>query len=331
MKILFVDMEFDYGVPERGPNFIGQLGFIRSLCELGHEVIPFYYDSYLKNTIPLQTDILQKAEEVKPDLIFFALFRDQFKKETLLKLKEKFTTLNWFGDDSWRFDNFTKDYANCFTYCATTDKFSLSKYQQIGQNNVIMSQWAVINTPILQNIDVGYEFDVSFIGGFNYAREWFVKTLERRGFKVACFGNGWDNGMISLDRMNEVFLKSKINLNLSNSKCYDIRYVLSHPIRLAHTIKTKKNATQMKARHFEINYNGGFQLTDYSAGLEDYFVLGHELACYRDIDEATTLIRYYLEHDGERERIKHAGFKRAIHEHTYKHRLERLLKEIAIK
>ncbi|MCK5882649.1 MAG: glycosyltransferase family 1 protein, partial [Bacteriovoracaceae bacterium] len=76
------------------------------------------------------------------------------------------------------------------------------------------------------------------------------------------------------------------------------------------------------------NYNGGFQLTDFSAGLEDYYLVGKEITCYRDIDEATTLIKYYLENDEERERIKEAGFKRALNEHTYHHRFKDILERI---
>jgi len=325
MKILYVDLEYDYGIKARGKNLIGQLGFMQSLKDLANEVVPFYYDSYLKKIDKLQTVLINKAEQIKPDLIFFCLFQEQFKQETLLKLKEKFTTFNWFGDDSWRFDNFTSKYANCFSFCATTDKFSIPKYHKIGQENVIMSQWAVINTPPPSSLNVDYEFDVSFIGGANYARKWFIKTLVNRGINVHAFGNGWPSGPVTLECMNEIFLHSKINLNLSNSKCFDVRYVLSHPMRLAHTIKTKKNATQMKARHFEICYNGGFQLADYSAGLDDYFILGKELTCYRDIDEATTLIKYYLNNNAERENIKKTGFIRAVNEHTYTHRLKNVL------
>jgi spore maturation protein CgeB len=319
-------MLYDYGKPERGLNNIGQLGFKKSIEDLGHEVIPFYYDEFLKKTDELQTEILKKADEVKPDLIFFILFQDQFYIETLKKLKDKYTTFNWFGDDSWRFDNFTSRYANHFTFCSTSDKFSIPKYHKIGQKNVMMGQWAVIKTPSPENVEeIDYEFDVSFIGGFNYARGWFLKMLESRGIKVQAFGNGWPNGAVSLERMNEIFLKSKINLNLSNSKCFDIRYVLSHPMRLAHTLKTKKNATQMKARHFEINYNGGFQLADFAAGLDDYLDIGKEVVCYKDVDEASTLIKYYLNNDEEREKIKLKGFERSVREHTYQARLKAIL------
>lgn len=329
MKILFVDLEYDYGKKSRGINCIGQLGFKRSLERLGHNVVPFYYDEYLgSNLKKLQVDLIKKADETKPDLIFFILFQDQFEISTLEKLKEKYITYNWFGDDSWRFNDFTSKYATSFTYCSTTDKYSFHKYKDLGQSNIIMSQWAVINTPAPSIDKLDYEFDVSFVGGFNYARGWFVKMLEKNGIKVHTFGNGWSNGMVSLEKMNEIFLKSKINLNLSNSKCYDIRYVLSHPIHLAHTLKTKKDATQMKARHFEICYNGGFQLADFAAGLDDYLEIGKDVVCYKDVDEAINLIRYYLFQDEEREKIKQSGYNKSVAFHTYEHRLKEVISSI---
>ena len=61
MKVLFVDIEYDYGIKSRGLNTIGQDGFKASLERLGHEVIPFYYDDYLNNTKPLQDLLLKKA------------------------------------------------------------------------------------------------------------------------------------------------------------------------------------------------------------------------------------------------------------------------------
>jgi spore maturation protein CgeB len=329
MRILFVDLEFDYGIPKRGKNDIGQRGFLESLKSLGHEVIPFYYDRFLKNTNDLQGELLRKAADVKPDLVFFILFQNQFSVETLNELKKNYTTFNWFGDDSWRFDSFTKLYANCFDFCSTSDKYAFPKYKGIGQENVLWGQWAVINTEPPQDIEnIDYEFDVSFIGGFNYHRKWFLNTLRKRGIRVAAFGNGWDNGPVSLERMNEIFLKSKINLNLSNSKSFDLRYCLSSPINLLHTIKGKKSGTQMKARHFEINYNGGFQLSSFASSLDEFLVIGQEVVCYTDVDEATDLIQYYLNANEERERIKIAGYKRCVENHTYKHRLATILKAI---
>ena len=74
MKILYVDMQYDYGIKSRGSNQIGQIGFRRVFESLGHEVTPFYYDDYLSNIAPLQSALLSVADATKPDLIFFCLY-----------------------------------------------------------------------------------------------------------------------------------------------------------------------------------------------------------------------------------------------------------------
>jgi spore maturation protein CgeB len=325
MKILYVDLEFDYGEPSRGINTIGQLGFKSSFEQLGHEVIPFYYDNYLKNDLnKMQKDLCQKADEVAPDLIFFMLFRDQFTIETLSYLKSKFKTANWFGDDTWRFESFSSKFAPFFTYPITTDKFSLTKYYALGLKNVIRSQWAAIDDkrPIAS---VNYKYDVSFVGGHNRYRNWFVKKLQKNGVSVACFGHGWPNGSLSNDSMVELFRVSKINLNLSNSASFDLRYLLTHPKNFAHTLHTTKHASQIKARNFEINYYGGFQLADYVPGLEEYYDIGKELACYSNPEEATMLIKYYLENEDEREVIRDSGMLKARASYTYSSQLKKVL------
>lgn len=327
MKILYVDLEYDYGMKSRGINTIGHDGFKKSFETLGHDVVMFYYDNYLSNTIPLQNDLKAFADDTQPDLIFFSLFTDQFDIETLEALKSKYTTVNWFGDDQWRFDDFTSHYANHFTYCITTDKFSIPKYQILGQSNVIYSQWAAID---IHDIPVfkGYKYDVSFVGGFHPYRKWFIDSLSKRGIKIEAFGNGWENGPLSANEMNELFTNSKINLNIGNSNSFDIRYLLSHWRVLLLHFRSTKNASQIKARNFEIPYFGGFQLTDYAPTIENYFDIGKEIVCYKDIDEAELLIRYYLNNEEERESIKKASHIKALEKHGYINRLEEVLEQI---
>lgn len=331
-KIIFVDIEYDYGLKERGLNIIGQSGFLKSFKELGYDVTSFYYDSYIANNNidQLQNDLLAIAEKVRPDFIYFCIFRDHFKKETLLKLKEKFTTINWFGDDSWRFDSFTKNYANLFTYAITTDKYSISKYQTLGVTPIV-SQWAAIGE-ICNNAKQEYKYDVTFIGGFNRYRKWFIDTLLKANINVEAFGHGWKNGPVSHDKMIEIFQTSKINLNIANSISFDFRYFLNSPLNIVHSFHSKKVGSQIKARNFEIPYYGGLQLTDYVPGIEDYFDIGKECLCYKDSDDAVMLINHYL-NDGrslvseEREKIKKAGIKKAS-THNYKNRVCEFMKMI---
>jgi len=327
MKILYVDIQYDYGLKERGLNTIAHDGFLRAFKNLGTTIDTFFYDSYLNgNNDQLQIDLLEKVENFKPDFTFFVIFRDHFKPETLEKLKQKTQTINWFGDDTWRFDDFVKKYAPHFTYVVSADKYAALRYKKELGIHPIVSQWAAIEVPI--NSEVKYEFDVSFVGGAHPVRKWFVHELSKRGIKVDCFGHGWSNGAVSSERMYEIFRNSKINLNLSNSKTYDYRFLTSSLKNFYVGIRSNKVAPQIKARNFEIPYAGGFQLTEYVPGIEEYYELGKELICFKDVDETTTLIKYYLSQDEERIDIAKRGFSKTANNHTYSQRLKIIFEAI---
>lgn len=320
MHILYVDLQYEYGMKHRGPNVIGDRGFKKVFESLGHKVTPFYYDEYLSDTKKLQSDLIAKADLIKPDLIYFILFSDQFHFETLDKLKTIAKTANWFGDDQWRFDSFTKLYGPHFSWCVTTDPFSLEKYRKEGISNVHLSQWAAINDEVVIPTKSDYQYDVTFVGGSHSFRRWFIDELRKRGIKIEAFGFNWPNGALTHDKMIEVFQRSKINLNLSNSVSFDFRYLkhnLKNPIV---AWRSPKTSSQIKARNFEIPYYGGFQLAEYVPGLDKYLEIGKEVACYKDVDEAELMIRYYLENDDLREQQKAASVLKARNNHTYYHR-----------
>jgi len=323
-KILYIGSHYEYSKKENGES-LNKKAFYNNFLDLGYEVIPVWYDESYSD---LQQKIIQKADEIKPNIIFFILQSSQIEKSTLHTLKDDGHFLvNWFGDDQWRFDDFSCQYANYFDTCMTTDKFSVEKYKLIGQKNIIRSQWASLESNV-EYKNIKYKYDISFIGGANPFRKWFVKELIKRDIKVDCFGSGWKNGRISYEEMEEIFATSKINLNISNSTQYDIRYLLSNPRNILNTLRSTKNKSQTKARIFEIPVQGGFELTEYVPSLEDYFDIGKEIACYRDIDEAELLINYYLTHEKERESIRLVGVERARNEHTFKNRIVEFMKEI---
>ena len=327
MKVVYVDLQYAYGIKERGKNTIGCDGFLKAFEQLGNEVIPFYYDNYLNETTTLQTKIKEFINIQKPDLIFFSIMQHQFERSTLQYLKSQYITINWFGDDTWRFDDFTSRYANCFTYCITTDKFSIPKYHKIGQLNVIYSQWAAIDSYDEQVFE-GYKYDVSFVGAYHPYREWFIKMLRKKGIEVTVFGNGWENGPLDAEEMTNVFVSSKINLNISNSASFDMRCMLSSLRAFLNSFRSTKILSQIKARNFEIPYLGGFQICDYVPSLEDYFDIGKEIVCYANIEEAQQVINYYLHNDNQRELIKKSSYEKARKEHGYTTRFKYIQEQL---
>ncbi|MDE2489556.1 MAG: glycosyltransferase [Elusimicrobia bacterium] len=330
-KILLVMMRYCYGDESRGLS--GDIAqFHDNLVSLGNTVEPFWYDAYFDDLPALQKVLMDRAEILNPDLVLLLPYTDQFRTETLDALKARWTTCCWFGDDTWRFNDYSSKLAPHFTYVATTDPFSIPKYRKIGVT-ALLSQWAAQPWPG----DLGplpptsYDHDVSFVGGYSMMRGWFVERLRRLGVHVECFGHGWPNGAVSFDEMGRIFRRSRINLSLSNSVCHDVRFVFASWPNFKTYLRTPKRAEQIKARNFEIALAGGFQLTSYAPGLEHYLRIGDEIAVFTSPEECALQIGYYLENEAERLRLLNASLARTAAEHTYRHRLSHLLQEISVR
>lgn len=336
MKIVPVFLRYGYGIKSRGDS-LEYRGFCPVLKQIAEEVCPFWFDEYLDKREKLQKKVVEFIDDKNPDVVFFMLMKDEFSFNTLDYLKNRYTTINWFCDDQWRFENFTRYYAPHFSYAITTDKFALSKYKKIGYENAILSQWASFgHLENLENDDISYKYDVSFVGMFSGYRKWIVKELLKRGIKVECFGYGWKNGIVSYKEMTEIFKTSKINLNISNSVSYDIRCVMSsikslRELAAALLKGSRKTAEQIKARNFEIPAFGGFQLSNYIPSLEDYFEVGKQIAVYISIEDLGLQIKYYLDNEKERKTIMIDGYKKAAKEHLYSHRLKSCFRRMNIK
>lgn len=327
-RVLTVLMQWEHGHKDRGFSPDVQW-FYSNFKELCSEAIPFWYDEYFADLDRLQRELLRKAEAVNPDLIFFLPYTGQVYPETLDILKSRWKTCAWFGDDSWRFDDYSSKMAPHYTYAATTDPFCVSKYRKLGVKP-ILTQWAaqIRGGGAGPLSPASYKYDVSFLGGYNKYRAWFIERLAALGVRVNAFGPGWPAGKVSFEEMDTIFRNSRVNLNLSNSINQDIRFVLSNFRNLATYMRSPKRAEQIKARNFEIPLAGGFQLTNYVVGLEKYFKIGEEVAVYTSPEDCALQVSYYLENQVEREKILEAGYQRAVREHTYPHRLERILEEI---
>jgi spore maturation protein CgeB len=85
----------------------------------------------------------------------------------------------------------------------------------------------------------------------------------------------------------------------------------------------------LNQRVFDACGCGAFQVVDNSPVMKDFFIPGQELVCFRDLKELKELIPYYLDRPQERAEIAQAGYLKAHAEHTFQHRLEKMLQVIA--
>ncbi len=328
MKILYVAMADDYGDPSRGPSF-EETNFRSALDGMGHEVVPFDFMAEKKahGKGEMNRRLLAAAEEASPDLSFFVLFEDEIDTDTIRGVSRAGgPTVNWFTDDHWRFDRFSRHFAPAFDWSVTTDRDSLPKYEAIGYENVILSQWACNRYAYDRTADE-LEYDVTFIGQSYGDRPATVERLRAEGIDVRCWGFGWPGGRIEHDEMVRVFGASRINLNLSSAFTPG-----RLPVRLLRRLTGRKEErkSQIKGRTFEVPGSGGFLLTDRVAYLEDYLTPGKEIALFESPDDLVAQVSWWLDHEDERARVADAGYRRVRAEHTYDHRFAAIFERIGL-
>jgi spore maturation protein CgeB len=330
MRILYVAMRHEYGDPSRGLSF-EETNFRSSLEGMGHTLSAFdFMDRAASDGVDrMRGELISRAAEIRPDLAFFFLFTDQLDTRTIEAVGQvgACPTVNWFADDHWRFEDFTRHMAPAFDLAVTTDPDSLPKYRLLPGTRVHLSQWAC-NRYAYGRVTSELKHDTTFVGQPHGDRRQTVADLNAAGYPVECWGFGWPAGPIAHAEMVDVFASSRINLNLSNSS--EVPGLKARLRRLVHLNPPAPRPPQIKGRNFEVPGSGGFLLTERVPHLERYFELDREVAVYDGPDDLVDKLRYWHEHDEERREVADAGYGRVIAEHTYDHRFAAIFRELGL-
>jgi len=156
-------------------------------------------------------------------------------------------------------------------------------------------------------VDVGFEFDVSFVGACYGWRPRLIAGLHRSGINVTCFGKGWPRGAIANEQMNGVYARSRINLG-----CGGIGY--------------SRSLLCLKGRDFEVPMAGALYLTQDNPELARVFDVGREILTYRDIDDCANTIRCLLQDSDRAADIRRGARMRSVKDHTYEARWSTVLR-----
>jgi spore maturation protein CgeB len=252
-------------------------------------------------------EILELVRAERPKYVLWPSYMYEIQESTFQHIRDEGTiVIGWFWDDHTRFDDYSKWWIPYVDYFITDDDLSVPKYEQLGARCLLAPM--ACNPDLYPRLDLPTQYDVSFVGANISNREKLLSALKERGIAVHIFGKGWGEGYVSFDKMINIFNASKINLNFAGVSDYGVK--------------------QLKGRVFEIPMCGGFELTEYVPGIEEYFEIDGEIVCFENIDEAADKIEYYLSHETERERIAQAGYERAHRDHTWSKRLSEVFQEI---
>ena len=101
----------------------------------------------------------------------------------------------------------------------------------------------------------------------------------------------------------KVFRASRINLNIT----------------------LRSIASGVPLRVFDVMGMGGFMLSNWQEEIPDLFDEGEEIVTYKSPEELIDKADYYLKHEDERAKIAVNGYRKVKAQHTYEHRLEKII------
>lgn len=300
------------------PCIVGQmddkLTFFRKTMTKIRIINPFKF--LIEKT--LDQRLLNEIETFKPDFVLidagWNIYPDTIKK---IKTKFKIPVYNWLYDDpvaqNWKNVLQSFPYYDCLF---VWDPYYVDEFKKYGAKEVIYLPCACepdIHKTCIPNYN--YQFDIAFVGTITPPR---LKILE----KLSEFNLGiwtWNPNSLSVklkkfykgtawgEKVSEIYCSSKIALNLH------------HP----------QTVFGVNMKTFEIASCGAFQLVDFKKELNNLFELNKEIVSYNNSEELIELIKYYLINPNERKKIALRGQKRAHTQHTYEHRMEKLLQYVS--
>ena len=245
--------------------------------------------------------LLEKIKTEKPDFVFFWLISDEFSINTILKIKEispNTRTINFFGDDDERFENYTRYLAKIFDYGLIHPQLLMDVYKKENLNNVFLT--CGINTDNFKAINIEKKYDVTFVGTPKKDRYDFIKYLIEKGIKVNIFGAGWSKypdlkkvygGQLSSENLVKVINQSKINL------CFSQNY---------------QKGPHLKGRIFEVCGCKSFILCEYAPIVKDFFKQDREIVFFKDNKDLLNKVRYYLNSNDKRNKIAENAYNSVI-------------------
>jgi spore maturation protein CgeB len=164
---------------------------------------------------------------------------------------------------------------------------------------------------------------VGFVGAGYRNRRIAFRTLLDLGLRV--WGTEWQGAgavervverggaRISTEDSVRIFNATDVNLNLHSSTYVD---------------GVDPRGDFVNPRTFELAACGAFQLVDRRALLPPLFEPGVEVVAFDDTGALRDLVRHWVAHPAERAAFAAAARRRALAEHTYRHRMATLLETV---
>ncbi len=314
-------------LPFARPGLLG-VDFGDELRGLGHEVrlFPYRRDNPLYKNTPTkgayQKLILRRLERACADWrpeVALVTKGGPITPDVVQRIRARFGTrfVNFFPDNPLLMIPF--ECIEAYDVFFTKERYAMRTLQSVGLRNLhYLPMYCVptIHHPVTLTSAEQARFGaaVSLVGSRYPYRERLVRELADRPLRV--WGGGWrsvrDPAVRGLVAGGPVFGREKLCVYAGSTLSLNPH----HPMN---------DIVGVNNRAFELAAAAACQVADFKEDLPTLFKPGEEILLYRDLRELGHLLEFYLARPDEARAIGANARRRALAEHTLRHRIEEML------
>ncbi|MCL1826585.1 MAG: glycosyltransferase [Candidatus Cloacimonetes bacterium] len=95
--------------------------------------------------------------------------------------------------------------------------------------------------------------------------------------------------------------------------------------RISFNMTSLQMTHAVNQRVFDVPATGGFLLTDYRKQVAEFFETKDNLVWFDNVEEIPSLLKFYLDNEKERKRISDSAYSIVTKNHTYDHRIKKMI------
>ena len=164
--------------------------------------------------------------------------------------------------------------------------------------------------------------DASFIGTWSPKKTAFLAELAKTlpGIHLRVWGSQWEKADSPSLKPHIAGVTVTGDIFPFMLQCTKINIAILSEARAG-----ASSGDLITSRTFHIPASGGFMLHERTDELLEYYNEGEEVACFSTPEEMAEKVKYYLDHEDERERIRLAGHRRCVAENSFDHRARKIV------
>lgn len=283
--------------------------------KLMHVMQLAYEKFFPKSLSPQEKWLIRAHRDFRPDAMI--ALTHSVEEETLLHLQRSgVRTIAWWGDAP---SQMRRHGLLCkgWDFIYMKDRFAVRKLRSLDLNAHFLPE---AMNPAWHRWQTGGEQDDIVIAGNAYDyRHYLIRRLLEEGCgPVRLYGyrpSRWAHPDVKAvsqcryivrEEKAEIFSRASACINSTSMTEYD----------------------SLNCRAFEIAGSGGLQFMEYRESIGDCFEPGKEIVTFDNVRELVEKIDFFRRNRAEAYAVREAGHRRAISEHTYRHRLDRIIRDM---